>query len=169
MEKPTFTARLKRRWLEFWGIIFFIGVLINFSEIICRATFNFSIDLMYDIPIWLTIWAVMMLSGPILPDGEHVSVDMFREQLSGTPRKAVELFNALCCIAFGVVITWGGIVFTLQCYQFNMNIIRCISVPRWIVESCVPIGMGMFTFFAIVHFINVLKTNYAKADKAAEE
>ena len=62
--------RIKQRWMEFWGLVFFLGVLINFAEIICRTVFHFSIDLMYDLPIWLTIWAVMMLAGPILLDGE---------------------------------------------------------------------------------------------------
>ena len=63
METPSILLRLKRRWVELWGIVFFIGVGINFAEVICRSVFHFSIDLMYDIPIWLTIWSVMMLAG----------------------------------------------------------------------------------------------------------
>ena len=58
-------ARLKRRWLEFWGLVFFAGICINFAEIICRTLFHFSIDLMYDLPVWLTIWAVMMVAGNV--------------------------------------------------------------------------------------------------------
>ena len=169
METPSILLRLKRRWIELWGIVFFIGVGINFAEIICRSVFHFSIDLMYDIPIWLTIWSVMMLAGPILPDGDHVSVDMVRDHLHGFPRKVCEIINCLATIAFGAVITWGGVVFTSQCYEFNMNIIRCISVPRWLVESCVPIGMFLFTIFAVYQLVTVVRTNYAKADSQADE
>ena len=169
METPSILLRLKRRWIELWGIVFFIGVGINFAEIICRSVFHFSIDLMYDIPIWLTIWSVMMLAGPILPDGDHVSVDMVRDHLHGFPRKVCEIINCLATIAFGAVITWGGVVFTLQCYEFNMNIIRCISVPRWLVESCVPIGMFLFTIFAVYQLVTVVRTNYVKADRQADE
>lgn len=25
--------RIKQRWMEFWGLVFFLGVLINFTEI----------------------------------------------------------------------------------------------------------------------------------------
>ena len=50
-----------------------------------------------------------------------------------------------------------------------MNIIRCISVPRWLVECCVPIGMFMFTLFAVYQLIVVVRTRYAKADKEAGE
>ena len=169
MQKPSFLLRLKRRWIEFWGIVFFIGVGINFAEIVCRSVFHFSLDLMYDIPIWLTIWSVMMLAGPILPDGDHVSVDMVRDHLFGLPRKICEVINCLATIAFGAVITWGGVVFTSQCYTFNMNIIRCVSVPRWLVECCVPIGMFLFMIFAVYQLATVLRTNYVKADGQADE
>ena len=111
----------------------------------------------------------MMLAGPILPDGDHVSVDMVREHLHGLPRKVCEIVNCLATIAFGAVITWGGVVFTLQCCEFNMNIIRCISVPRWLVESCIPIGMFLFTIFAVYQLVTVVRTNYAKADSQADE
>ena len=60
-------------------------------------------------------------------------------------------------------------MFTLQCYEFNMNIIRCISVPRWLVESCIPIGMFLFTIFAVYQLVTVVRTNYAKADSQADE
>lgn len=80
-------AKLKRRWIEFWGLVFFAGILVNFAEIVCRTLFHFSIDLMYDLPVWLTIWAVMMVAGPILPDGDHVSVDMLRNALPGPPAR----------------------------------------------------------------------------------
>lgn len=46
---------------------------------------------------------------------------------------------------------------TSQYYKFNMNIIRIVSVPRWLVESCIPIGMALFTVFAVIRFFNVIR------------
>lgn len=169
MKKGSWLSRVKRRWSEFWGLVFFLGVLINFMEIICRSVFHFSLDLMYDIPIWLTIWAVMMLAGPILPDGDHVSVDMVRDHLHGLPRKCCEIINCLATIAFGGIITWGGAAFIMQCYEFKMNIIRCISVPRWLVEICVPIGMFFFTIFAVYQLLIILRTEYPKKDMSSDK
>ncbi len=156
--------KFKDIWIKFWGIIFFIGVSINFLEIVCRTLFHFSWDIMYDLPVWLTIWSVMMLAGPILPDGDHVSVDMIRDNLHGTARKILECFNLLVCIIFGLIITYGGYLVVMQYYKFNMNIIRVISVPRFLVESCIPIGMGLFTIFAIIHIFRVLRTDYKKLE-----
>lgn len=155
-EDKTFLKKFKSFWYKFWAIVFFLGVSINFFEIICRTLFNFSVDLMYDLPVWLTIWSVMMLAGPILPDGDHVSVDMIRDKLTGFPRKVLESINLIICIIFGALITCGGYLVVSQYYKFNMNIIRIVSVPRWLVESCIPIGMFIFTLFAVIQLFRVI-------------
>ncbi len=162
-------ARLKRRWLEFWGLVFFAGICINFAEIICRTLFHFSIDLMYDLPVWLTIWAVMMVAGPILPDGDHVSVDMLRNALPRPARKVCDVISGLATVVFGVVISWSGFIFISQCLEFNMNIIRCVSVPRWLVESCVGLGMAMFTVFAVYRLWGVVRDKHAPEAAEPEE
>lgn len=156
-ENKTVTKKIKSYWYKFWALIFFLGVSINFMEIVCRTVFNFSVDLMYDLPVWLTIWSVMMLAGPILPEGEHVSVDMIRDKLSGIPKKVLEVINSAVCILFGAVITYGGYLVVSQYYKFNMNIVRILPVPRWLVECCIPVGMALFTVFAVIHLFNVIK------------
>lgn len=156
-EKKFSIRKIKDYWYKFWALVFFAGVSINFIEIACRSVFNFSVDLMYDLPVWLTIWAVMMLAGPILPDGDHVSVDMIRDKLSGKPRKILESINLIICILFGIIITYGGYLVTSQYYKFNMNIIRIVSIPRWLVECCIPLGMALFTVFAVIHLFNVIR------------
>ncbi len=169
MENNSFGQRFKTRWIQFWGIIFFCGVSINFIEIVCRTCFGFSWDLMYDLPVWLTIWSVMMLAGPILPDGDHVSVDMVRDKLTGTPRKVLESINMLMCIIFGAIVTYGGAIVVKQYYQYNMKIIRVIPVPRWMVEIAVPLGMLMFTIFAVLQLIKIMRTNYNEIKKETDE
>lgn len=164
-----FGSTFKEYWIKFWGLVFFLGVTINFAEIVCRSVFNFSWDLMYDLPVWLTIWAVMMLAGPILPDGDHVTVDVIREKLTGTPRKILELFNMLMCIIFGAIISYGGIIVVNQYYRFNMNIIRMIPVPRWLVELCIPVGMIIFTLFALYQFFVIMRTNYKTIKTEVDE
>lgn len=164
MPSQSTLSKLKLFWLRFWGIIFFIGVTINFAEIICREFLNFSVDLMYDLPIWFTIWPVMMLAGPILPDGDHVSVGMIRDKLTGFPRKLCDLANCIMCIIFGAIVSTAGVLMISQYYDYNMMIIRSIPMPRWIVEMCIPLGMIMFTFFACVQLLIILRTKYTNTE-----
>ena len=105
---------------------------------------------------------IKWLDDGILLDGEHVSVDMVRDAVHGKPRKCIEIINCLATIAFGAVVTWSGYIFISQCYRFNMKIIRCIPVPRWMVEICIPLGMAVFTLYALIQLGRVLRTNYDK-------
>ena len=111
----------------------------------------------------------MMVAGPILPDGDHVSVDMLRNALPGPARKACDIISCFATIAFGVGISWSGFIFISQCIEFNMNIVRCVPVPRWLVESCVGLGMAMFTVFAVYRLWVVVRGKYAPEEKEPEE
>ena len=75
----------------------------------------------------------------------------------------------LATVAFGVVISWSGFIFISQCLEFNMNIIRCVSVPRWLVESCVGLGMAMFTVFAVYRLWGVVRDKHAPEAAEPEE
>lgn len=144
-------------WVMFWSIVFFFGVFINFLEIILRFFFSYSWDLFYDIPVWCTVWATLLVSGPILLKGEHVSIDAITTLLSKPIKKVIEIINAIIVLIFAIVFTYGGFLFVLQLYNFNTTYTRSISIPSWIVESCVPLGLCIFTICAIINLISKLK------------
>lgn len=136
-------------WIVFWSIVFFFGVFVNFLEIILRCFFNYSLDLFYDIPVWCTVWATLLISGPILLDGEHVSIDALQCLLKGGLKKALSILNAVIVLVFGVIFTYGGILFVAELLRFNTAYTRSVSVPSWLVEACVPLGLFIFTCCAI--------------------
>lgn len=146
--KPTITTCI-RGWILFWSLVFFLGVFINFLEIILRFFFHYSLDLFYDIPVWCTVWATLLVSGPILLDGEHVSIDALQSLLRGKIKKGFAIFNALIVLLFGGVFTYGGILFISELYRFNTVYTRSISIPSWLIEACVPVGLLIFTICAL--------------------
>lgn len=146
------------KWIVFWSFVFFFGVFINFLEIVLRFFFSYSLDLFYDIPVWCTVWATLLVSGPILLEGEHVSIDMLTNKLKGVPKKIVNILNALIVLVFGIIFTYGGYIFIVQLYNFNTTYTRSISVPSWIVEGCVPLGLFIFTCCAVVDLVNKIRS-----------
>lgn len=146
-------------WITFWGFIFFLGVSINFIEIVSRVVFSSTIDLMYDLPVWCTIWSTLMVSGPILIDNEHVSIDAITTHLRGTAQKIALILNALITFAFGVIITVAGYISVSKLYQFGTTYPRSIPIYSWCVEICVPISMFIFSCFA---FYDLCKKIYFK-------
>ena len=135
-------------WITFWACIFFLGVSINFIEIVTRVIFSSTVDLMYDLPIWCTIWSTLMVAGPILVDNEHVSIDAVTTHLKGAAQKAVLILNAVITFAFGIIITGSGYISVSKLYQFGTMYPRSIPVYSWCVEICVPISMFIFSCFA---------------------
>lgn len=143
-------------WVWFWSMIFFFGVFINFLEIILRFFFSFSLDLFYDIPVWCTVWATLLISGPILLNHEHVSIDAIQSLVKGKLKKALTIINALIVLIFGIIFTYGSYVFIIQIYSFNTAYTRSISIPAWMVEACVPIGLFIFTCCAIYNLYRAI-------------
>lgn len=136
-------------WIVFWSIVFFFGVFVNFLEIILRFFFQYSLDLFYDIPVWCTVWATLLVSGPILLEGGHVSIDALPSLLKGGLKKALCILNAVIVLVFGLVFTYGGILFVAELFRFNTAYTRSVSVPSWLVEACVPLGLFIFTCCAV--------------------
>ncbi len=139
---------LVKGWIAFWSLVFFLGVLVNFLEIIL-CFFHFSLDLLYDIPVWCTVWATLLVSGPLLLDGEHVSIDIMESLLKGKAKKGLYLVNALLVLAFGVVFTRGGHANVSQHNDYGPANTRSLTLTAWMVEACVPLGLFIFTCCAL--------------------
>lgn len=144
-------------WVIFWSFVFFFGVFVNFLEIILRFFFSYSWDLLYDIPVWCTVWATLLISGPILLAGEHVSIDAVITFAKGRLKKVIFICNAVIVLIFGIIFTYGGYLFVMQLYNFNTAYTRSISIPAWLVEACVPLGLFIFTVCAVIDLICKIK------------
>lgn len=135
-------------WITFWACVFFVGVSVNFIEIVTRVFFSATIDLMYDIPVWCTIWSTLMVTGPILIDNEHVSIDAITTHLTGVTQKFVLILNAVITLAFGVIMAISGYISVTTLFRFGTMYPRSIPIPAWCIEICVPISMFIFSCFA---------------------
>ena len=154
------TRKIIDAWIAFWGLVLFFGVSVNFLEIVTRVFFSSTIDLMYDIPVWCTIWATLMVSGPIIIDNEHVSIDAVTHKVKGVAKKILFTINALFTAGFGIVMTVSGYICTKQLFDFGTVYPRSIKIASWAVEICVPVAMFIFTAFAIYDLIKKIKMKY---------
>jgi TRAP-type C4-dicarboxylate transport system permease small subunit len=154
------TARIKSAYEAACGLLLFIAVSISFSEIVARVVFKTSIDLFFDFSVWITVWALLLIAGLLLPEGGHISIDFVRMKFSGWPRRVLEVVLALITLAYGVLITWGGILFIQQLYQRQSVFPRYVAIPKWIVELCVPIGMAIFSVYALIELVKAIRKRW---------
>ncbi|MCG6911312.1 MAG: TRAP transporter small permease [Deltaproteobacteria bacterium] len=153
-------ARIRRFAEVSCGIILFVAVTISMAEIIARVVFKVSFDLFFDFSVWLTVWALLLITGFLLPGGGHVSIDFIRDRFSGWGRWALEVGLALITLAYGAFITWGSILFLQQLHVRGSIFPRYIPVPKWIVELCVPLGMGIFTLIALAELVRAARKKW---------
>lgn len=155
-------AKIKRWYESICGLLLFLAVCVSMAEIVSRTVFNTSIDLFFDFSVWITAWALMLIAGPLLAEGGHISIDFLKDKLKGLPRRFLECFLALVTLAFGGLMTWAGITFVIQLYQRQSVFPRYIVIPKWIVELCVPLGMLIFTVFAVLELYKTVRKKYRK-------
>ncbi|HOO50669.1 MAG TPA: TRAP transporter small permease [Alphaproteobacteria bacterium] len=156
-KKESSAGFLKKAYIGFCGFFLSMAVLISLYEIVSRVIFKSTYDFIIDFSVWLTVWAMLLMMGPLLAEGGHVSIDYIRDKLHGKARMMLELFNTLCCLIYGLAITWGGIQLVQSLYIRKSVFPRYFAVPMFIIELCVPISMAIFSYFALVEILRVFR------------
>lgn len=144
---------IKKYYEALCGFLLLLAVIVNAAEVISRIFFNVSYDLFFDFSVWLTIWALLLIGGPLLISNGHVSINFLIEKASRKTRVFLLTFNFVFTLLFGLLYTIAGILFVSNLYERQSVFPRFYPVPMWAVEICIPIGMGLFTIFSIVTFI----------------
>ena len=152
--------RVKKIFEDVCGLLLFAAVTLSMVEIFSRVLFKVSVDLFFDFTVWGTVWALMLITGWLIPEGGHISIDFLRIKFSGLPRLLLEIFLALVTLSYGAFVTFGSIIFLRQLFQRGSVFPRQIPIPMWLVELCVPIGMGLFTVFAAVELIKAARRKW---------
>jgi TRAP-type C4-dicarboxylate transport system permease small subunit len=140
----------------FCGSFVLIAVLISVSEIVLRVGFNTSYDFIIQASVWLTIWGLLLISGPILAEDGHVSIDFVRNRLRGRPQWLLDLFNTGTTLIYALVVTCGGILLVIELLERGTVFPMYFPIPMWAIQIIVPISMGIFSYFAVIRFYRAL-------------
>ena len=142
------------------GYLLLVAVFISLIEIVARVVFETSFDLFFSFTVWISVWSLLLVTGLLLPEAEHLSIDFLRQKVSGRPRWMLEVTLALVTLGYGVFITWGSILFIGQLYQRESVFANYIAIPKWMVELCVPIGMVIFSGYALAGLISAIRKKW---------
>jgi len=160
LEKKDIPARIKTIFENICGYLLFIALLLSLVEIVARVVFQTSFDLFFSFTVWISVWSMLLITGLLLPDGEHLSIDFLRLKMGGNARWLLEVTLALITLGYGVLITWGSVLFIGQLYQRETVFPTYIAIPKWMVELCVPIGMFIFSVYAALGLIKAIRKKW---------
>lgn len=158
--KKSNLSMLKSYFEKFCGYLLLLAVLISLFEIFLRIFFHKSYDFIIDLSVWLTIWSLILITGPLLSEGGHVSIDLIREKLRGKLRLLVESFNTLSILSFGVTLGLASIIYVHQLYALQLVYPRYVAIPMWLVQLCMPLSMIIFSIYAAILFIQTIRRKW---------
>ena len=153
-------TRIKVAFESFCGYLLLLAVGVSLAEIVSRVVFKVSLDLFFSFTVWISVWSLLLITGLLLPEGGHLSIDFIRNKLSGRSRWLLELILALITLGYGIFITYGSILLVKSLYQRKAVFPNYISIPQWMVELCVPIGMFIFTIYAVIGLFKVFRQKW---------
>lgn len=148
-KKGNSAAKIEKLYMMFSAASLGVAVSITMYEIVSRWLFQTSYDFLISLPIWITIWAALLAAGPTLKEGGHVAVKFVRNKLRGKLQLSIDVFKHLAVTVYGVLITWGSILMIRNYYAEGVAFSRYFRFPVYLVELSVPIGMLLFTIYAI--------------------
>lgn len=151
---------IKNKFEVFCAYLLLVAVALSLLEIVARVFFNLSFDLFFSFTVWISVWSLLLITGLLLPEGGHLSIDFLRNRFTGIPRLLLEIILASITLGYGIFITWGSIVFLYQLYERKSVFLNYVAIPKWMVELCVPIGMFIFTLYAVAGLIKVFRRKW---------
>ncbi|MBM3154290.1 MAG: TRAP transporter small permease [Chloroflexi bacterium] len=127
------------------------------AGIILREAFGISFDFISDFTVWLTVWAMFLIFGPLLGERAHIAIGFLIEKAQGKARLTIEFLNALCILLYTVAMAYGAIVSLHFLFTHNVVYPRYIPIPMWIIQLCVPVGFLVFAAYAVGEIFKLVK------------
>lgn len=119
------------------------------SEVVARYVFGAPTLWSQDLCIYLMLWAAFLGLAPAERAGEHIRVDLMLTKLPPRARHWIEIITYLAVAGFATLVAWTGAEAAMQSYQYGRRSLSLFSVPMWIPQSCVPVGMGLMAIEAV--------------------
>lgn len=141
----------------FCAYLLALSVSLLLAIIVLREFFGISYDFLVDTTVWLTIWSMLLLTGPLFGEGGHIAIKALLQRIPGRFRLTVEFFNALCTLVFVTIVTYGGVLLIHTLYSQHQVYPRYIAIPMWMVQICVPIGLLLFAVYAIAELYRIVQ------------
>jgi len=113
-------------------------------EIVCRYVFDSPTQWSQDFSIYLMIWCAFLGLMPTDMAGQHIRIDVWYKRLSVRPQILLELFVYVSMAVFAAIATWAASGMVAQSLRLGRRSLSLISVPMWIPQSALVIGLGLF-------------------------
>jgi C4-dicarboxylate transporter, DctQ subunit len=138
------------RWIEHleeWLLAGLLAVMVSitFTQVIARYVFNHSFVWALEITTVLFAWLIFIGMSYGVRVGAHIGVDAVVKLLSPRAARIVGSLAALLCIAYALIVTYGGYRYVQKMHEVGI-LMQDVPIEQWIPRLVLPIG---FTLLAL--------------------
>jgi len=132
-----------------------IGLIIT-AQILAR-TFGYLIPAADDFAIWAMVSSMFLGLPYAFIKGDHIRITVLLQALSAKPKKIYELQATIISVLLGVWASYYSAVFVYESYLFNEISQGMLSVPLWIPQLPIPIGLILLTALLIERVFRLIR------------
>ncbi len=118
-------------------------------EVVSRYVFDSPTLWAQDVSVYLMIWCTFLGLLPTDRAGQHIRIDVWYKRLPERSQIALVRGSYVCIAVFAAVTTWKGAEIAAQSIRYGRRSLSLFSVPMWIPQSALVVGMGLFTIECI--------------------
>ncbi|MEO8136455.1 MAG: TRAP transporter small permease [Betaproteobacteria bacterium] len=138
------------RWLEHLeeGLIAFLMAamtLVTFMQVIARYIFNYSFVWAQELTIVMFAWLIFIGMSFGVRVGAHIGIDILIRALSKPAARVVGMIAAVLCIAYALVLAFGGFTYVRKIYDVGI-LMQDMPVAQWIPRIILPLGFALLAF-----------------------
>lgn len=138
------------RWLgklEEWLIISLMAVmtLLTFTQVIARYVFNYSFVWALELTGVMFAWLIFIGMSYGVRVGAHIGVDVLVKAFGPRTSRAVGVLAALLCIAYALILAWGGLQYVLKMREVGI-LMQDFEVQQWIPRVILPLGFALLAY-----------------------
>lgn len=138
------------RWLEQLEELLVILLmaamtLVTFVQVVARYVFNYSFVWALELTGVMFAWLIFIGMSYGVRAHAHIGVDAAVRLLGPRAARAVGVLAALLCIAYALIVTWGGYQYVAKMHAVGIEM-QDIPVQQWIPRLVMPLGFALLAF-----------------------
>lgn len=126
------------------GLCLLLIAAATLFEVVSRYVFDSPTIWAQDTSIYLMIWCAFLGLLPTDRAGQHIRIDVWYKRLPLRAQSLLERAGYGGILAFTLIAAWSGGRVLLQSIRLNRHSVSLFSVPMWIPQSALVVGMALF-------------------------
>lgn len=151
----TALSRMARFGLNFSVLLLFAITILVAGQVLMRNAFSMGLPWADELARWFGIMLIYFCIPHLLLRGQHITVTLLTDQLSGRWRAAVLLIGELSIAVFAVISLFAFQAFLERAARFTTP---AMNMPNLIFYMPAVIGIVLLALIALLRALTILRT-----------